>query len=131
MKKTGLSVVSLTAMATVLAVALMIPKSAYSLAPLGFHWSCYQDTCTFTRTTNNHSSYKYNFGDGSFSSCTTSGSASHTYSVGYGDFFFTVYFIGYGSSDCSTSPDNIVGCTIEVYNPAIGGAPPVSGDCGP
>jgi hypothetical protein len=132
MKKTVFSVVFLAAIATVLAVNLTIPQRAASLAPLGFHWECDSRNCTFTRTTNNHSSYNYAFGDGSFSSCTTSGSANHTYSVGNGDYFFTVYFAGYGSSNCSTSPDNIVGCTVEVYNPAVGGFPgDTQGDCGP
>jgi hypothetical protein len=117
-----------------LLVALIIipPQQSDALAPLAYRWHCnaYNGSCSFTVTTSNHSFYNWNYGDGSFSGISSSTTVYHTYNVpkSQNPYYFTVYLIGYNSS--ASSPDNIIGCTIEVYNSySPGGNPGTAGTC--
>lgn len=111
---------------------LMQPRQASAIAPLGGSWICNAYAqCSFTRTTSNHATYQWNFGDSSFSGLTTAGTVYHTYNIPYSvtPVHFTVYLMGYATSS-GGSPDNIVGCTITTYRTAVGGDPTTySGTC--
>jgi hypothetical protein len=115
-----------------LGVTLMVPQDASAVAPLGGSWTCNAYAqCSFTRTTSNHATYQWNFGDGSFSGLTTAGTVYHTYNIAQTvtPQHFTVYLMGYATSS-GGSPDNIVSCTITTYKPGVGGDPTTySGTC--
>lgn len=113
-------------------LTLLHPRSASGIAPLGGTWSCDANArCAFTRTTSNHATYQWNFGDGSFSGLTTSVTTYHFYNIPQTTTpqHFTVYLMGYATSS-GGSPDNIVSCTITTYRTAVGGDPTsFSGTC--
>lgn len=111
-----------------LAALLGLAAPAHAVAPLAYDWSCVSRSCSFTVTTSNHGAYKWAFGDGTFSSKTTSTTASHFYNIPVDDQFhnFTVYLSGYATLS-SPSPDNVIGCdiTVAASNVGIG----TSGSC--
>lgn len=129
MKKT-LLLCAVCALALALSSTFVPPQKASALGSLSNTWQCggSYPSCSFTVTSNNHAAYKWNFGDGTFSSCSTSQNASHLYSVGIGEHHFDASLIGYNSTACS-SPDNIIGCSITVGNGGPGGNPGYSGTC--
>ncbi len=118
----------LAAIAVVVTLALP-PQEAESLGALSYKWTCYPNTyCNFTVTSSSHAAYRWNFGDGTLSSCSTSKDITHSYSIPPGEQSFNVSLIGYNSTSCS-SPDNIVGCSVTAINSGVGGHPPYSGTC--
>src|SRR5690242_16624184 len=95
---------SLVVLCTITAIAfglsLTVPKKASAVSPLAGSWTCNAYAqCSFTRTTNNHATYQWNFGDGSFSGLTTAGTVYHTYNIPYTitPQHFTVYLMGYAT----------------------------------
>jgi hypothetical protein len=115
-----------------LGVTMALPKKASALSPLGATWSCgAYANCSFTRTTSNHATYQWSFGDGTSTGLTTAGTVYHNYNIPYSvtPVHFTVYLSGYATSG-GGSPDNIVACTITTYRTAVGGDPTTySGTC--
>ena len=113
-------------------LAFLLPRQASAIAPLAGTWTCNAyANCSFTRTTSNHATYQWNFGDGSFSGLTTAVTTNHTYNIPANNnlYHFTVYLIGYATSG-GGSPDNIVSCTITTYRTGVGGDPTTfSGNC--
>lgn len=122
----------LCAAALVCTPTLLFPPKASAIAPLAGTWICNAyGSCSFTRTTSNHATYQWSFGDGSFSGLTTAVTTNHTYSIPANNtiYHFTVYLSGYATSG-GGSPDNIVGCTITTYRTGVGGDPTTfSGNC--
>ena len=104
-----------------LAVLLYPAPRADALAPLAYNWSCTSRQCYFTVTTSNHGAYQWNFGDGTLSSKSTSKSAFHFYNTPIDNQFHTatVSLIGYATAS-SSSPDNIIGCTIVYAAASVG-----------
>jgi len=111
---------------------LFHPQEAESIAYLSGSWSCgAYANCAFFRTSSNHATYQWSFGDGSYSGLTTAVTTYHTYNIPYSTtpVHFTVYLSGYATSG-GGSPDNVVGCTITTYRTGVGGDPTsFSGDC--
>jgi hypothetical protein len=126
------SMVGLTALGSLLCV-----RHAEALWPLSFSWYCAGDSttqvrCDFTVTNPGPSGYQYKwlYGDGSQSGRSTSTEDVHYYAMSVGQYDeFDLMLIGYANSS-STSPDNVIGCTILVGNDyGVGGAPPYTGHC--
>jgi hypothetical protein len=112
--------------------ALLLPQKASGVAVITGTWSCNAyASCTFQRTSSNHATYQWNFGDGNFSGLTTAVTTGHTYNIPYTTTpqNFTVYFMGYATSG-GGSPDNVAGCTVTTYRASVGGDPTTfSGNC--
>jgi hypothetical protein len=106
------------------------PQKASAIAPLAFNWACYpQDgECYFTVTSTNHAKYSWGFGDGSFYGPTTSTTAYHDYNFSGSEALFTVTLVGYATVG-SSSPDNIISCTVRAQGGAPGGHPGAYGSC--
>lgn len=113
-------------------IALVGPQKASSIGTLSGSWSCdAYAQCAFQRTSSNHATYQWNFGDSNFSGLTTAVTTYHTYSIPQTTTpqHFTVYFMGY-ATPAGGSPDNIVSCTITTYRTTVGGDPTTfSGTC--
>jgi hypothetical protein len=111
---------------------LLLPQKASGIGVLTGTWSCNAyATCTFTRTSSNHATYQWNFGDGTSTGLTTATPVFHTYDMPADNVErqFTVYFIGYATSG-GGSPDNIIACNVTTYRTGVGGDPTTfSGNC--
>jgi hypothetical protein len=123
-------VMALAAAALTLALLVMQPPPASSLAPLGYSWSCASRSCSFYVTTTNHGAYQWNFGDGTITGVSTSTTASHNYTTPIDEQFHNanVALAGY-STPSAGSPDNIIGCQITYAASVVGIG--TSGSCGP
>jgi hypothetical protein len=122
-------VLVMAVLALVVGIAVSDPREASALGALSFHWSCDppDGVCDFDVTSSNHTRYFWGFGDGSTFGPTTSTSATHDYNFVGGGHFYTVTLVGFVGS--SSSPDNIISCTIEAQGSSPGGNPGASGNC--
>jgi hypothetical protein len=109
---------------------VLSPPKASALAPLSFHYDCDppDGVCDFTILTSNHALYTWSFGDGSSYGPTTSTTASHDYNFTGSGHSYNVTLTGYATNPPS-SPDNIIGCTVEAQGPGPGGNPGDHGTC--
>jgi hypothetical protein len=124
--------VLLVGIAILVGSVALLPQQASGIGVLTATWSCGAYAgCTFTRTSSNHATYQWAFGDGTFSGLTTAVTTNHTYNIPYGTdpVHFTVYFSGYATPG-GGSPDNVIGCTVTTYRTGVGGDPTeFSGNC--
>lgn len=109
----------LLAFATVF--SLTPPPPAEAVFPLAYSWSCVSRTCSFSVTTSYHGAYAWTFGDGTSQAKSTSSTANHFYNIPVDEQFhnFTVNLSGYANMS-SSSPDNIIGCSITVAASNLG-----------
>jgi len=117
------------ALAIVLVAGFLLTPAQESeaLAQLTGWWQCGCGQCTIFVTSNNHASYKFNFGDGS--GLTSNNYHSYAPPPAPAWMSWNASIIGYTSGG---SIDNIIGCNILYYDTGgcVGGAPPYTGTCG-
>ena len=104
-----------------MAALLLVPaQDSSALAPLSYTWDCdAYGSCGFSVTTNNHASYRWNFGDGT-SATVKQSATSHVYNVSVGWHTFHVDLVGYKPSG---HVDNIISCDVTFYKSGPGGDP--------
>lgn len=113
------------------AVALLLPtEDAKALGALSFHWECDppNGVCDFEVTSSNHAKVQWTFGDGSGFGPTTNMTTSHDYNFSGSEHTYTVTLIGY-TTVSSSSPDNVISCSVAAQGSSPGGNPGANGNC--
>ncbi len=113
-------------------LVVLLPQQGFGVGALSGTWSCgAYGNCTFQRTSANHATYQWYFGDGTSSGLTTAVTTGHTYTIAIPNTpqNFTAYLLGY-ATPAGGSPDNIVTCNVTTLRASAGGDPTTfSGNC--
>jgi hypothetical protein len=113
-------------------LVLLLPRQGFGVGSLSGTWRCgTSSSCSFQRTSSQHATYQWYFGDGTSSGLTTAVTTWHTYSTPTPNipYYFTAYLVGYATPN-GGNPDNIVTCNVTAMRTTVGGDPTsFSGNC--